>query len=108
MDLASTQPRRPRTVIAGLAMAARTADKARAANDGTLGTFKYNCSMDNKMFAFAGIDASERHLAAISTADDRGAEALLLRKLAGKPDDEAAGYNSVILEWAVNPNGGNC
>ena len=59
MNLALVQPRSPRATIGGLAMAARTAEKARAASAGTLGNFKYDCSMDNKLFGFAGIDASE-------------------------------------------------
>ncbi|MCX5985797.1 MAG: DUF5069 domain-containing protein [Chloroflexi bacterium] len=108
MDLAKMQPRTPCTMIAGLAMAARTADKAREANAGTLGQFKYNCSMDNKLFAFAGIDPSEYQSAVASTEDDHGAEALLLSKLVGKSDDDVAGYNRVIWEWAANPNGGSC
>ena len=108
MNLALAQPRSPRATIGGLAMAARTADKARAASAGTLGNFKYDCSMDNKLFAFAGIDASEYLAAVTSSADDSGAEALLVSKIAGKSDDEVAAYNQVILEWAANPNGGSC
>ena len=70
MNLALAQPRSPRATIGGLAMAARTADKARGASAGTLGNFKYDCSMDNKLFAFAGIDASEYLAAVTSSADD--------------------------------------
>ena len=47
MNLALAQPRSPRATIGGLAMAARTADKARAASAGTLGNFKYDCSREN-------------------------------------------------------------
>ena len=108
MNLALAQPRSLRATIGGLAMAARTADKAREASAGTLGNFRYDCSVDNKLFAFAGIDASEYLAAVTSSADDSGAEALLVRKIAGKSDDEVAAYNQVILEWAANPNGGSC
>lgn len=108
MNLALAQPRSPRATIAGLAMAVRTADKARATAAGTLGNFKYDCSMDNKLFAFAGIDASEYLAAFTSTPEDSGAEALLVSKIAGKSDDEVAAYNRGILEWAANPNGGSC
>jgi len=108
MNLALAQPRSPRTTIGGLAMAARTADKARAASAGTHGNFIYDCSVDNKLFAFAGIDASEYLAAVTSSADDSGAEALLVRKIAGKSDDEVAAYNQVSLEWAANPNRGRC
>lgn len=108
MNLALAQPRSRRATIAGLAMAARTADKARAAVVGTLGNFKYDCSMDNKLIAFAGIDASEYLAAVTSSADDSGAEALLVSNIAGKSDDEVAAYNRGILEWAANPNGGSC
>lgn len=85
MNLALAQPRSRRATIAGLAMAARTADKARAAVAGTLGNFKYDCSMDNKLFAFAGIDASEYLAAVTSSADDSGAEALFVRKSPASP-----------------------
>ncbi len=108
MNLANSQPRIPRTMIAGLAMAARTANKARAADAGTLGKFKYNCSMDKKLFAFAGIDASDYLSAVTSTQDDHGAEALLLSKISGKSPGDVDRYSGVILESAANPNGGNC
>lgn len=85
-------------MIGGLAMAVRTADKARAASAGTLGSFNYDCSIDNKSFASARIDVSEYLAAVTSSPDDLGAEGLLVRKMAGKSDDEVAAYNRVILE----------
>ncbi len=64
--------------------------------------------MDKKLFAFAGIDASDYLSAVTSTQDDHGAEALLLSEIAGKSPDDVDRYSGVILESAANPNGGNC
>ncbi|NDE75549.1 MAG: DUF5069 domain-containing protein, partial [Proteobacteria bacterium] len=41
-------------MISGLAMAARTADKARVVASGVVGKVDYNCSMDRQLFAFIG------------------------------------------------------
>jgi hypothetical protein len=38
---------------------ARTLDKARAYNAGTLGEYHYNCPMDQELFRFLGTDQAE-------------------------------------------------
>jgi hypothetical protein len=54
MDLRTQFPRSPRERVAGVAMFARTIDKARAQLAGTLGEFIYDCPM--------GVDAEEARL----------------------------------------------
>ena len=98
MDLTTAYPRSPRATIAGLAMAARAADKARAQAAGTIGEYNYDCPMDNKLFAFVGTNGEEFLAAVISTPDDHGAEQLLTKKLAGKSADEIAAYNHSLVE----------
>ena len=98
MDLTTSYPRSPRATIAGLAMAARAADKARAHAAGTIGEYNYDCPMDNKLFAFVGTDAAEFLAAVTSTTDDSGAEHLLAAKVSGKSADEIAAYNHALVE----------
>lgn len=103
MDLRTALPRSARDTIAGLAMAARTADKARASAAGTLGKFAYDCSMDNKLFAFTGTNAAEYLVAVTSADDDSGAEALLSRRITDKSPEEIAAFNDAITSWEAKP-----
>jgi hypothetical protein len=48
-------------------MLGRTIDKARAKLDNALGEYRYNCRMDGRLFAFAGIDA-DAFLTAVNSA----------------------------------------
>ena len=57
MDLNTEFPRSPYDTVIGCVMVGRTKDKAVASNEGTLGEYHYNCSMDRKMFEFFGVDA---------------------------------------------------
>ena len=107
MDLTTSQPRAARLTIAGLAMAARTADKARASAAGTLGAFAYECPMYSKLFAFVGTSADGYLEAVTSAVDDSGAEALLARLVTGKSTDEVAEFNSMISTWEARP-GSTC
>lgn len=100
MDLTTAHPRSPRALIAGLAMAARAADKARASAAGTLGEYNYDCPMDNKLFAFVGTTAPEFLAAVTSASDDSGAASLLAAKVAGKSADEIAAYNAALVDHA--------
>jgi hypothetical protein len=57
LDLTTSSPRSPRDTLAGYVIAARTVDRCRALLNGTLGSYKYNGGMDQRFFAFTGIDA---------------------------------------------------
>jgi hypothetical protein len=57
LDLTKDYPRSPRAKLAGYVVAGRTLDKCRAALNGTLGEYKFDCPLDNFFFGFAGITA---------------------------------------------------
>jgi hypothetical protein len=59
MDLTKSFPRSPKQKLAGIVMLARTIDKARAHNAGTLGEYHYNCPLDKEVFGFLGIEHEE-------------------------------------------------
>ncbi len=79
-DLTQRPPRSPRTRLGGYVILPRMLDKGRATLAGTNGDFHYDCPLDQRFLAFAGIDA----------------EALKKQLAAGKGDTE-------ILQW-INEN----
>lgn len=108
MDLTTSYPRSPRATIAGLAMAARAADKARAQAAGTIGEYNYDCPMDNKLFGFVGTNGAEFLTAVTSASDDSGVEHLLATKLSGKSADEIAAYNHALVEHQPQAGSDGC
>lgn len=103
MDLTKSFPRSPRETVHGLAMAARTIDKARADAAGTAGEYSYNCPIDNALFGFLGTNADEFKTAVLGAADDAGAMALMQQKLAGKSPSEIEAYNAGLLGHSPQP-----
>jgi hypothetical protein len=75
-DLTIHPPRSPRVLLGGFAILARTLDKCRASLVGKNGDYHYDCPLDQRVFAFAGITA----------------EGLKAEVAAGKTDGE-------IVEW---------
>ncbi len=75
-DLSQHPPRSPRTRLGGYARFPRLLDKARAHAAGKLGDYMWNCPLDQRFFAFAGVTA----------------DALLAAVKQGKSDAE-------MLEW---------
>jgi hypothetical protein len=65
-DLTEHPPRSVRVRIGGYAHLARLLDKARASIAGKVAGYHYNCSLDQKLFAFTGITA-DAMLAEIKT-----------------------------------------
>lgn len=59
MDLTKEHPRSPNTLMAGIVSLARTTDKARAYNAGTLGEYDYDCPHDKPLFDFLGTNGAE-------------------------------------------------
>jgi len=55
-DLTQHPPRSVRVRLGGYAHLARLLDKARASIAGKAGEFHYNCPLDQRFFAFTGID----------------------------------------------------
>ena len=54
-DLTRHPPRSPRTRLGGYVQLPRLIDKARAEVAGTIGDFHYNCPIDQRFFAYTGI-----------------------------------------------------
>lgn len=75
-DLTRHPPRSPRVRLGGYAHLPRLIDKARATVAGKHGEFHYNCPVDQRFFAFTGLDP-EKFLAEVK---------------AGKPDGELLAY----------------
>ncbi len=75
-DLSQHPPRSPRTRLGGYVHFPRLLDKARAHAAGKLGDYMWNCPLDQRFFAFAGVTA----------------DALLAAVKQGKSDAE-------MLEW---------
>jgi len=75
-DLTKRPPRSPRARLGGYALLSRVIDKGRASVAGTNGEYNYNCPLDQRFFAFVGVDA----------------EAFKQQIAAGKGDKE-------LLEW---------
>ena len=56
MDLTKTTPRSVSTTMLGIVQLARTIDKAKAVAHGSIGEYKYDCSMDQGLFEYLGMD----------------------------------------------------
>ena len=63
-------PRSPRETLGGSVVAARTLDKCRAAVNGTLGEYHFDCPLDNFFFNFAGITPDNFREFVATGADD--------------------------------------
>jgi hypothetical protein len=59
MDLTKYPPRSVRATMLGIVQLARTTDKAQATANGHAGEYQYGCPMDQGLFEYLGIDASE-------------------------------------------------
>lgn len=77
-DLTQHPPRSPRVKLGGFVHLPRLLDKARAAAAGKLGEFIYPCPLDNRFFAFTGLNP----------------DALLAEAKSGKSDTE-------MLAWVM-------
>ncbi len=75
-DLAKFPPRSPRTRLGGFVQLPRLIDKARAVAAGRGGDYHYNCPIDQRFFAFTGVNP----------------EALMEQVKAGKSDSELLAF----------------
>lgn len=99
MDLHHQPPRRPsNTSMAGIAALARMTDKARAANDETLGAYLYGetSGLDKEVLEFINTKADE-YAEAASRLDDAALGALALER-ANKSAAQIAAFNKEHLE----------
>jgi hypothetical protein len=56
MDLTKSSPRSVGETMLGIVQLARATDKAKALAHGTIGEYKYDCSMDQGLFDYLGMD----------------------------------------------------
>ena len=59
MDLTKTAPRSVSAMMLGIVQLARTTDKAKAVAHGSIGEYKYDCSMDQGLFDYLGMGPKE-------------------------------------------------
>ncbi|MBS0659235.1 MAG: DUF5069 domain-containing protein [Verrucomicrobia bacterium] len=84
-DLRRVAPRPPQVALAGYALAARAVDKGRAEIAGTVGEYHYDCPLDRRFFAFAGVSASELRELLATGADDAAVEHWLRQQAKPRP-----------------------
>ena len=96
MDLTKTFPRSVQDKLFGLVQLPRTIDKGKAAANGNIGEYHYNCVMDQAVFGFLGID-HEAFLDVIKNAkSDSEIEAYAKPFIDKKSPEEIARWNQ---EW---------
>ena len=57
IDLTKSSPRSVGETMLGIVQLARATDKAKALAHGTIGEYKYDCSMDRGLFDYLGMDS---------------------------------------------------
>lgn len=98
MDLTQSYPRSVHARWQGIVQLGRTIDKGKALAHGNIGEYHYNCTMDQAVFAFLGID-HEQFLAVIKGAkSDAEIEAYTRPFVAAKSAEEIARWNR---EWVA-------
>lgn len=68
-DLSKEPPHSPRARFGGFAILGRAVDKCRASIAGTIGSYHYDCPLDNQLFRFKGING-EQFKKAVAKADN--------------------------------------
>ncbi|MGH7728106.1 MAG: DUF5069 domain-containing protein [Vulcanimicrobiaceae bacterium] len=103
MDLTKNYPRSAREKIGGVVMVARTIDKGRGYLAGTVGEYRYDCPMDQKLFAFLGVEP-EPFLAAVrNSKDDTAVASFLAPYVAKKTPAELERFNQDFLRYGPQP-----
>ena len=102
-DLTKQAPRSPRDRLAGFVIAKRTLDKCRADLAGKLGDYHYDCPLDNKLFAFKGINGEQFKAAVRNAKSDEEVGAWLLSSGMPRTASEIATWSSQIE--AIRPGG---
>ncbi len=97
MDLTKHSPRSVREKSFGMVQIARTTDKAKAAALGTLGDYKYDCSMDKSLFDFLGVNGND-YLGIVKNAkSDVDIETYVKGLLAKKSSTDIGEFNKHVL-----------
>ena len=103
MDLTKQHPRSPNELMAGLVSLARTTDKARAFNAGTLGDYDYDCPHDKPLLEFLGVDGAAFAKQAQAMNDAELERWVRDDLLAGKSKDEIEAFNESRRSWRPEP-----
>jgi hypothetical protein len=103
MDLTKTYPRSPRAKLAGVAMLARTIDKARAHNAGTPGEYHFGCGMDKHVLGFLGSDPETFAKKVAELRDEATIEAWAREQLKGKSSAEIEHFNADFAQDGPAP-----
>lgn len=101
-DLTREYPRSPREILAGYVIAARTLDKCRASLNGTLGEYKFDCTLDRQFFSFAGVEANSfRDFVATGASDAEVAE-WIPQHAQARPHLEIIKWNNRMRELRIS------
>ncbi len=101
-DLTQGCPRSPRETLASYVIAARTLDKCRALLNGTVGEYKFDCTLDRQFFGFAGIDASQFRDFVATGATDSEVAAWIEQRAQPRPGVEIVKWNNRMRELRVS------
>ncbi len=103
MNLTLEYPRSAKEKMAGLVSLGRMLDKARAAAEGSLGDYHYDCPHDKPVLAFLGVDAPTFKDKA-ATSSDREIEAWVRDNyLTAKSPAEISAFNEERESWRAEP-----
>ncbi|MBC5799392.1 MAG: DUF5069 domain-containing protein [Candidatus Eremiobacteraeota bacterium] len=103
MDLTHDYPRSAKDKMAGIDSLARMTDKARAAAQGKLGEYHYDCPHDKPVLAFLGVDAATFKQKAATSSDADVETWVRDTYLKGKSPAEIAAFNEDRENWRPDP-----
>ncbi|HEV3154345.1 MAG TPA: DUF5069 domain-containing protein [Candidatus Baltobacteraceae bacterium] len=98
MDLTKTYPRSVHEKLHGVVQLPRTIDKGKALARGNIGEYHYNCSMDQAVFGFLGIDHEELLNVIKNANSDAGIEAYVKAFVDKKSPAEIESWNT---QWVT-------
>jgi hypothetical protein len=99
MDLTKNFPRSPLERLAGVAMLPRTIDKARARAAGKLGEYKFDCSMDRRLFESMRTDGDEFFAVVTAANDDAAIVSWFVRNGHMPHGADLEAHNADIERW---------
>jgi len=99
MDLTKNYPRSVHAKWQGIVQLGRTIDKGKAVAHGNAGEYHYNCSMDQAVFAFLGIDHAKLLDVIENAGGDADIEAFTRPFVAARSAEEIARWNR---EWVTH------
>lgn len=101
-DLRISYPRSPRYLLGGYVIAARTLDKCRALLNATNGEYKYDCPLDNCLFDFTEISATDFQATAATGASDEEFAAWLTTNARANSPIEIIKWNNRMRDTRIS------